>query len=347
MKASLLLPAVLSCTSGTNDAFVYNQNVCRFRAQKKHSLACANGHGDDDDICRQTLGHALQKMMLISQPGSPLTSKYNKRRLSSIEVKESSIPGAGLGLFAKKSIKSGTVISFYPAHVIGVEGGDDSNYYRVVSIDASGKTHEKQGDSMNEEEKSGQAYLHHILGNRPIIGVDVQSLGAESIYIDVDINQDLDPSFGSHWINDGAVVSSNSEDGVLTYYQESRKAKNCVHVPFGPSPLMTTVTTKVSSKLVTKFITCLINFFETFQRNPNLHYQKVSKGEELFTTYGCSYWLEYLLKDSAEEVETDMTDAIILEAKDVARDVFNGMKSVELTNSAEARDLEAIFLSIQ
>lgn len=271
----------------------------------------------NDDICRQTLSRALKKMRLISHESLPMSS-MNKRRASSIEVRESSIPGAGLGLFAKKNIKTGTIISFYPAHSIGIEFGDESIDSRIVSIDASAITHERKHELNGVEANSrpsGQSYLHHVLGKRPLMNVDIsQTLGGEAIYIDVDVtNHELCPCFVSHMVNDGSVVSSNAEDGVLAYYQQSLKAKNCVHVPFGPSPLLATVTTK-----------------------------KVHKGEEFFTTYGCSYWLEHLLEGTGE-VETDMTEAIILQAKHVAEDVFKGMQALQLTNSDEAKELQIFF----
>ena len=268
----------------------------------------SNDDDDDDDICRRTLGSALEKMSIISQTGYPPTSKFNKRRIASMEVKESSIAGAGLGLFSKKKIKAGTIISFYPAHIIGLGFGDDSKKDLIVSFDASGKTHEPV-------QTADEAYVHNILGKRPLMKVDIsETLGGEIMFIDVDTSQVESPCFVSHRINDAATVLSNSEEGVLAYYQKSQKAKNCVHVPFGPSPLLATVTTK-----------------------------KVNKGDEFLTTYGCSYWLENLLNDKGEAEETEMTEAIIKEAKEVAKDVFKGMESVAMTNADEARELQAIF----
>jgi hypothetical protein len=225
-----------------------------------------------------------------------------------MEVKESSIAGAGLGLFSKKKIKAGTIISFYPAHIIGLGFGDDIKKDMIVSFDASGKTHEPV-------QTADEAYVHNILGKRPLMKVDIsETLGGEIMFIDVDTSQVESPCFVSHRINDAATVLSNSEEGVLAYYQKSHDAKNCVHVPFGPSPLLATVTTK-----------------------------KVNKGDEFLTTYGCSYWLENLLNDKGEAEETEMTEAIIKEAKEVAKDVFKGMESVAMTNADEARELQAIF----
>jgi hypothetical protein len=233
-------------------------------------------------------------------------------------VKESSIPGAGLGLFATKNIKAGTIISFYPVHTIGVDLG---HTIRKVSIDLFGNTHEhaqdKEGDTEGNGATLNQAYLHHVMGSRPLITINIgQDLGGESLFVDVDVDREESPGFHSHRINDGATVTVNSEDGVLGYYQKSRKAKNCVHVPFGPSPLLATVATK-----------------------------KIPKGSELFTTYGCSYWISSLLENKEGAEETPITEPIVLEAKAVAMDVMQWMNTVASTYSKEAEDLHAIFLS--
>lgn len=262
---------------------------------------------DTEDICRHTLEAALAKMAAISE--SDFAARFNKRRARSVEVKESSIPDAGLGLFATEKIKSGTIISFYPVHTLGIDLGES---IRRVSMDSAGQTREQQ-----EEESSGDQtnpYLLHILGNRPLMKLGLEDLGGDSIFLDVDIDQQESIGFQSHRINDGATVLTNSEDGALAYYQASRRAKNCVHVPFGPSPLLATVTTR-----------------------------KIKKGDELLTTYGCSYWLESLLTETGEAGETDMTESIVSEAKEVAIDIQKGMRGVSLTHASEAEQLQAIF----
>jgi len=53
-------------------------------------------------------------------------------------------------------------------------------------------------------------------------------------------------------------------------------------------------------------------------------------------------WLNSLLRDSGEE-EIDMTESIIFEAKQVAMDIFKGMKEVAVTHASEAEVLQAIF----
>jgi len=48
------------------------------------------------------------------------------------------------------------------------------------------------------------------------------------------------------------------------------------------------------------------------------------------------------LKDTGEK-ETEMTESIIFEAKQVAMDIFKGMKEVSVTYANEAEVLQAVF----
>jgi len=277
-----------------------------------HSSA-TNNNNNNDDVIRRTMDDALAKMVAISEP--TFAAGFNKRRAKMVEVKQSSIPGAGLGLFAKEQIKSGTLVSFMPCHTLGIDLGES---IRRVSLLDHNNTAGSQTTTQTYEHTEGkgeEVYLLNILGSRPLMKKDISSdLGGESIFLDVDSRQTESIGFDGHRVNDGATVFENNEDGCLVYYRSSRKAKNCVHVPFGPSPLIATVTTR-----------------------------KIKKGDEFFTTYGCSYWLESLLMETGEAEETDMTESIISEAKQAAVDILKGMKGLEVTHGTEADELQAVF----
>ena len=223
------------------------------RLTSTKSDECNNNDNEKDtDDVRYTLDAALAKMAIISQ--IKFSREFNKRRINAVEVKESSIPGAGFGLFAKKQIKAGTIISLYPVHTLGIDLGES---IRRVSRDThTGQTYDEEESEVSRD----QSYLLHIMGTRLLMKSDiVKDLGGASIFLDVDMSQPETAGFNSHRVNDGATVLTNSESGVLKYYHETRQAKNCVHVPWGPSPLMATVATR-----------------------------KIKKGSELFTSYGCS-----------------------------------------------------------
>jgi hypothetical protein len=265
---------------------------------------------DDDDkinVCHEAMGEAITKMQSLMS--DDFNAAFNKRRRKMVEVKPSSIPGAGLGLFAKERIKAGTIVAFYPAHILGME--KDESICRVSLNDATGLP--DMLDEEDDDDNTDQAYLHHLLGSRPLMNTGVDLFGG--LFVDVDMEKTDVPGWVGHRVNDGAVVTENSEEGVLTYYRSSRAAKNCILVPFGPSPVLAAVATR-----------------------------KTQKGEELFTSYGCSYWLDSLLKNmGGDQEETEMTDSILEEAKAVAKDVFLGMQSVAVTNVNDAKVLQSVF----
>jgi len=221
-----------------------------------------------------------------------------------------------MGLFARKNPKAGTITSLYPAHCIRIDRDDDDTGPRCVALNES----DFQYFDDQSRQNNGANYLHYLIGNRNLMSSEITSYDG-TLFIDVNPNRPVAPGWVSHYINDGSIVRTNDEDGVLDYYANTRRAKNCAHIPFGPSPMMATCTTK-----------------------------KVKKGAELFTTYGCSYWLEALLEakvedngSSGEEQCTEITEKINDEVRETAKDLLQCVQRVGVTYEGEADALKDIF----
>ncbi|GAX29458.1 hypothetical protein FisN_16Hh101 [Fistulifera solaris] len=226
---------------------------------------------------------------------SPVLSALQAQCMQRIEIKESSIPGAGRGLFAKNNLQKGTIISFYPAHALGIDDGV-SSLFRWLPNDE---------EYFQQHPCSESSYLHctdQPLFQRASI---LSPLVSGPLFLDVNPHRDNVGAWVSHLINDGAVVASNSIQGVLDYYHASGKRKNCIHIPWGPSPVMATVTTK-----------------------------KVKKGEELLTSYGGTYWLGVLLDVRGEE-GIEIVPEIQQKINESAQDLVNSMKAASTLHAEQ------------
>ena len=204
---------------------------------------------------------------------SPVLKQFYSKLTKMVEIRESSISGAGKGLFAKKAIKANTIISFYPVHALGTNidqpfitsNLDDESYFRTTPTSQSVYLHctdqpiFRRTSIISSAGKLNQA-LSYSAATTSSSAAEVPPL-----FLDVNPNRKVMEGWVSHIINDGAAMmnapSSNTshdiELSMLEYYQSSKTKKNCIHIPFGPSPIIATVTTK-----------------------------KIMKDEELFTTYG-------------------------------------------------------------
>lgn len=240
--------------------------------------------------------------------------------VKNVDIRESSIPNAGNGLFAKKNIKSGTIVSFYPAHALGVDTDDDetpfvcreedTEYFRSHPSTASSYLHCTDQPLFRRD-----SFLRPVTSGRE--NEKQKSIDDDDdttlLYLDANPTKPIVGGWVSQMINDGAVVESNSEEGLLDYYRNTRRRKNCIHIPWGPSPIMATVTTK-----------------------------KVKKGEELFTSYGGTYWLGVLLDVRGEE-GVGITSAIQKEIQQTATDLVQSMDRVAITYATQAKAMEETF----
>jgi hypothetical protein len=248
---------------------------------------------------------ALDRMgsLLQDAGSSPSMQDFQKRITKVVSCEESSIPGAGKGLFAKQNIKKGTLIGFYPVHGIGAEFEDGS--YVCCGITSEDQNHFDQIKDLKSN------YIQYLIGSRRLGTADF----GEDTQLFVDVNPsriDSSECWNGHFVNDGATLSENSEQGMIDYYIASQKSKNCVHIPFGPSPLIAVVTTR-----------------------------KVKKGEELFTTYGCLYWLETIIRPGEECA--DATEAVQLKARDTAQDILTAMQGAQTMYVNQQAEIQESF----
>ena len=260
---------------------------------------------DNDTIERLRKGVAKMNKVMTPEffEASPILKQFYTKMVKNIEIRESSLPGAGLGLFAKKPIKANTIVSFYPAHALGVDS--ESSFVALTEDDQS---------YFADHPHSKSSYLHCT--DQPIFKRQSILSNQEPLYLDVNPKRDIVDGWVSQMINDGATVDENSEEGVLEYYRQTKITKNCIHIPFGPSPIIATVTTK-----------------------------KVKKGDELFTSYGGTYWLGVGLDVHGEE-GVNVTPRIQEEINETANDLFASMKRVKTLYSNQLEALQTEFDNI-
>lgn len=245
----------------------------------------------------------------------------NKEGRHAVGVAPSTIPGAGRGLLAQQDIPAGSITGFYPVHGLGVDFGASSFIMGMDPCDDQAFY-----STSSEHRRPTDDYLQYLIGTRPLLqdGTTTTSnhifeSANALVFLNANPNRAVHPLWTSHCVNDAATVEENTEAGIVDYYQRSRQGKNCVTVPFGPSPMMATITTR-----------------------------DVVQGEELFTSYGCAYWIPYILGDGDEEEEmTDVTEAIQREVQESAQDLFQCYRAAQTKYEEPAAALEAVFANKQ
>lgn len=264
------------------------------------------------DALSRGLERGLERMDRIMTEdfflATPSLRRMRTTIAKSVAIRPSSIAGAGDGLFATKNLRAGTVVSFYPAHCLGAELGGGEVW----------ATSNGDREYFAQNNHASSVFLHAT--DQPVFGRPsvLEAAGAGeamskvAVYLDVNPNRDVDSAWVSQYINDGATIEKGTAEGVTGYYRESKARKNCIHAPFGPSPIMATVATR-----------------------------KIKKGEELFTSYGCVYWLGALETKGGLEDAPGMTGLIQSQIRESAEDLFRCMKSVKTTYGTEIDVLEA------
>ena len=252
------------------------------------------------------IGEALWKMkvfqedprFLPTRPTAPQNLFQTCKK--SAQIAPSSIPAAGNGLFAGHDIiiPAGSIFSFYPVPALGVNFRDGCTYLHAKD----------NHDYVNS------AYVMALMGNRPILGLDLQTIGNDNDwknktndsgclgFVDADPSRRIEPAWQCHMINDGACIETNTKDDVIKYYAASLNAQNAVFVPFGPSPIVVAVATK-----------------------------DILQGDEIFTCYGRAYWLGMVEPNKdLWSLRSDDDEIILIEKKigNVLNQVSNHIESV-------------------
>ena len=132
---------------------------------------------------------------------------------------------------------------------------------------------------MAASENDAPNYSLFLLGNRP---EEAEFDGA--MIVDCNPNRPDRTGWMAHRINDGAQILTNDESGVLEYLKKTRRRQNTVISPWGPTPLLAAFVTR-----------------------------DIKEGEEMFTSYGLSYWLDASFPNKDEWVEK--TDRIKMQER--------------------------------
>ena len=265
----------------------------------------------DDASFTEALEVSLSNMKRLMEQDEDFIRNLLNQNLDTVIVRASSIPNAGLGLFAKHAIKRGTLVSFYPVHGIGVEWGGSASNVAIASLDSLDQDY-------FQSEQDDNNYRQYLIGNRPLVGYANITKSTPPMFIDVNPNRPLQSGWMSHCINDGAVVQQNTEQGVLDYYKESLKRQNCLQIPFGSvAPLMATVTTR-----------------------------DIQGDEEFLTSYESAYWLETILAFAPEgqESRTPMTPAIQYHIQQSATELLAAIRNAQIKYDQEWSRLGDVLL---
>lgn len=342
----LVLPVVL-LPVGASSAFVapgtatHRQLHCRDSSSQSDSLSALSSSKTDhnnDDKCDDYLNDALFKMSRIMDPdlydgdenedpdGRSLLSRFHYDRADAVRIDVSTIPNAGMGVFAQRDLPAvGTVVSLYPVHAMGISfnlEGDDATRDQNAkqgSVWAFGDEDEDYYQDYFTREAAGEPgpnYLAYLLGHRPR-----ESDFHGAVFVDANPDRPPCPGWLGHLVNDAATIVDDdgpSVDAVSSYLRTTASRENCAIVPFGPSPLLATVTTR-----------------------------PVARHEELFASYGVPYWLDALSDEEAWRA-TRRDPAVRALERDAAHALFRTMEAVhgDAAYGREAALFQTLFDSL-
>jgi len=229
-----------------------------------------------DSILQDTLWRMsffMETNFLLSTENNALKSLF-ETCIESVYISESKIPGAGRGLFAKKDIKKGTIVAFYPVHCVGLQF-EETGLCNSAQISLN----DENGDEIMIDVKTS-SYTLLSLTDRDLCGVNLKNeFGNCRLFVDmINPNNTRDKNnniLRDGWYcglcNDGAIVRY---EGDVEYYRNSREAQNVEIIPFSAAPFHVGVTTR-----------------------------DVKQFEELYVSYGYNYWEKQLSSQDNEEKE--------------------------------------------
>ena len=274
---------------------------------------------ETEELVGSVLADALHQMNTIMDiffmthcPDESLQRMF-RNCMECVEPKQSTIPNAGRGLFATVDIPAGQVVSFYPVHTLGVTVDGSVNY--SVTLEKNGEEQAADGtdDDANDNNVANSAYTLNLLGQRPVAGVNLEKYHEDiRSFADVKTSRPIIKGWMAHFINDGAIVTKEND---TMYYENSLSAQNCVIAPFGPAPVLVAVTTK-----------------------------SVNKGEELFASYGYSYWANAIIPDiSVADIMAQKSPEILNQEKRAYEDLYKTFDKLNEMYEEESDSLEAAF----
>lgn len=229
-----------------------------------------------EDELQQILDDALSRLAFVmqyqvfSKTSNPHVRDMFQTCRDSVEIRTSTIPGAGRGLFATHDIPPGTIVAFYPIHSMG---------FKFVSGSCLSLQIAENPDDLIQVEQS--AYALFSLIERPLLGVNLMTRYSNHhprLFVDMNPKAKLYDGWFCGFINDAAMVKYL---GDTDYYRISRGPKRNIEiVPFSRvAPFQVGVTTR-----------------------------HVQQGEELFVSYGYSYWASKIDHDSNGEQQQQLDE---------------------------------------
>lgn len=148
-----------------------------------------------------------------------------------VEVQNSTIPGAGKGVFAIQDLEPGVIVGFYPVHGLGFL--TDPTDVEGKSVMAASTEDKEYFASLQEDNKT----MYRSSLKDPIIK-------GRSMFVDFNPTREPHPSWLAPFVNDAAKCNGTNERQVRLYYKKAYANRNCIVIHLWPLPLLVLATNK-------------------------------------------------------------------------------------------------------